>query len=663
MKKIFRGRNLEACLAKAEKDLNIKKEDIVYKIIKEEKGVFSKRRCEIEVDIKDEKISSVKEVQNSSQLEESNQLEDNNKLEESNQLENNNKSEEIKIHDNKIILAEEDSGEYEIYFDPEIEVKVNGIRISNGQKVTNKDEIIYSCEEIKARRSIKIEVSPLSAKATTSFESSSVAKLTCRKINNNIRIKKRMVNGTMAPFYTKDEIKVLLLEKKVIYGHDEEAIDKICTEYNISNIEIAKGTPVVNDENDEIKIFFKSGQKNFKEDTDERIDYKNLYSIASVSSGEKIAELIVGKSGNDGMDIFGKPSIRKIKKPIQLRTGQGCKIEDNSVFSIIDGQPSVKNGMFHVHKVLQNPGDVDLKSGNIKFVGDVKINGAVKNGMTVEAGNSLEIIGSVEEATVIAQGETRILGSLINSKVTVGAKDLLKQNYIDALTEFKNDMENLVTAVMDVKARSHLSEGMSDGQIVKLLIETKFKTLQKKSFRILNGLEGEYSNQIRGFIRNKLIGMGPLKIKFTSELHEFLLWLEKEREPFKEEVFIPVDIHMSYSQDSSIESTGTIYINGKGEYISKITARGDIIFTQNRAVARGGELKAGKKIAVKTVGSSAGVTTTLRVPKNGQITADVAYQNTEFFFGEMKYILETPSKDINAFLDHKGEIIVEKFVL
>lgn len=645
MKKIFRGKNLEECLTKAEKVLNVRKGDINYKILKEEKGIFSKRICEIEVDMKDEITSSKEELENNITLED------------------NNKFEEIEVYENKIILTKEHSEEYELYFDPEIEVKVNDVRISNGHKVTNKDEIICSTEEIKAKRSIKIEVSPLSAKATTSFNSSLVGKVTCRKIKNNIRVKNKMVKGRNAPLYKKDEIKALLLEKNVVYGHNEEAIDKLCTEYNLSNIEIAKGTPVVDDRNDKINIFFKSSKKNFEDDTDEKIDYKNLYSIASVSAGEKIAELIVGEFGNDGMDIFGKPSTRKLKKTIQLRTGQGCKIEGDYVIAMIDGQPTVKNGMFHIHKVLQTPGDVDLKSGNIKFVGDVKIDGAVKSGMTVEAGNSLEIIGSVEESKIIAQGETRILGSLINSEVIVGARDLLKQNYIDALTDFKNDMDMLVTSVMDIKSRSFLSKGMSDGQIVKLLMETKFKTLQKKSFRILNGLEGEYSNQIRGFIRNKLIGMGPLKIKFTSELHEFLLWIEKEIEPLKEEMFIPVDVNIAYSQDSSIESTGSIYINGKGEYISKITARGDIIFTQNRAVARGGELKAGRKIEIKTVGSNAGVTTTLRVPKDGQITADIAYQNTVFFFGEMKYILETASKNVNAFLDNKGEIIVEKFVL
>lgn len=62
------------------------------------------------------------------------------------------------------------------------------------------------------------------------------------------------------------------------------------------------------------------------------------------------------------------------------------------------------------------------------------------------------------------------------------------------------------------------------------------------------------------------------------------------------------------------------------------------------------------------MGSSAGVSTILRVSKNGEIEADVAYQNTVFCFEERQYILEAHSKSIKAYLDKDGEIVVEKFV-
>ena len=49
--------------------------------------------------------------------------------------------------------------------------------------------------------------------------------------------------------------------------------------------------------------------------------------------------------------------------------------------------------------------------------------------------------------------------------------------------------------------------------------------------------------------------------------------------------------------------------------------------------------------------------------KDSVITADLAYNNTVFYFDERRYVLEVPSKDVKAYLDEKGEIVVEKFVL
>ena len=115
-------------------------------------------------------------------------------------------------------------------------------------------------------------------------------------------------------------------------------------------------------------------------------------------------------------------------------------------------------------------------------------------------------------------------------------------------------------------------------------------------------------------------------------------------------------------QDSKIQATGTVYIDGKGEYVTDIEAKKDVIFTREGSVARGGSIKA-KNINAKVVGSAAGVTTELRVPKTGNITADVAYQNTTFCFGEMKYVLDKASKGIKAYVDNKGEIVVDKLLL
>ena len=173
----------------------------------------------------------------------------------------------------------------------------------------------------------------------------------------------------------------------------------------------------------------------------------------------------------------------------------------------------------------------------------------------------------------------------------------------------------------------------------------------------------ENFDKIKSVIKTKLLGLGPLSIKFANDLYDLKEWLEKEIEPLKENLFIPVDVYINYVQDSEIKTTGNVIIEGKGQYTSTITSFGDIIFVKDNAVCRGGELVARGNIKAKTLGSTAGISTILKGTKDSVITADLAYNNTVFYFDERRYVLEVPSKDVKAYLDEKGEIVVEKFVL
>ncbi|NOV91275.1 FapA family protein [Clostridium saccharobutylicum] len=165
------------------------------------------------------------------------------------------------------------------------------------------------------------------------------------------------------------------------------------------------------------------------------------------------------------------------------------------------------------------------------------------------------------------------------------------------------------------------------------------------------------------FIINKLIGMGPLKIKGFVELEDFEETLEHEIETMELLEVIPADIYVQYVQGSTIESSGSVYVQGKGQYNSNIKSLNNIEFTNENAVCRGGVLTAGSEIKIKTVGSEAGIITVLKVPAKGRITADVAYNNTVFCFGEKKIVLDVSSKNIEAYVDEFDEITIDKFIL
>ncbi len=55
--------------------------------------------------------------------------------------------------------------------------------------------------------------------------------------------------------------------------------------------------------------------------------------------------------------------------------------------------------------------------------------------------------------------------------------------------------------------------------------------------------------------------------------------------------------------------------------------------------------------------------TILKVPKDGVITADIAYSNTVFCIGEKQIMLDVSSKNVKAYMDKMGDIEIDKLLL
>lgn len=657
MKERFYGSSIDDCLIKAEKALSLPKDKINYEIVKNGKGLFKKNFEIIVTGIKDEKSNSEEIKEQSEQI-----IDDNNSQEFENIQE---KDEDIEVKlENNIIKISNNDKKFEIYYDDGLTVIVNGEEVGNSTLVSSADKIVVKGYEVEAIRKLELNTDSMTVKATTKYGNKLIYNPKLKLNDTTISIVARKTKGDLAPLFTKQEVENILTDKGIVFGIKEDAIEKITKEREIKNLIIAQGEEAVNDVDDKLEIKFEGSRKrNVEGDSKETIDYRNMYSIDNVAAGEYIAELIVGKEGKDGTNIFGNAIPRKVKKSIALKTAEGCVIEGRYVKALIDGQPTIKNGTFSIHKVLQTPSDVDLKSGNINFIGDVQIARNVKEGMKVEAGNTLSIGGNVESATIVAQGETDIKGSIINSTISIGAKDFIKKSYMGDLQQLKDMFTKLVTTLKQLRDTNKNFENISDGELVKLLIEKKFRNIIHVGMKILNSEGGSNNTIIKDFIRKKLIGLGPLKIKHYGELENINKHISEEIESIKEELLIPVDLYINYCQDTKINCTGTVYINGKGEYVSDIEAKGDIVFEGMKTVARGGTLVSGGNVKCKVIGSTAGVTTTIKVPKDGTIEADIAYHNTVFICGKRQYALEVPSKNVKVYLDEQGEIVVDKFVL
>ena len=305
-----------------------------------------------------------------------------------------------------------------------------------------------------------------------------------------------------------------------------------------------------------------------------------------------------------------------------------------------------------------------MSTGNINFVSDVRISKTVYEGMEVVSGNTIFVGKNVESAKITAASNIKIQGNIINSTVVAGDYSFKKKKYLLNLNNARNMIRELHSAIIQINSNSIL-EGRKVGELIKLLIENKYKDLISLCEDIIGycSIQGVYDSPLTSFINNKIKGFGPLNIMCEDELLDFIDILSEECDELESFEANDADIDTEYVQASKLEALGSVFIHGKGQYNSEITALKNIEFLQEKSVCRGGVISAGKEIKLKTVGSEAGVNTILKVPKDGVITADIVYSNTIFCIGEKQIMLDVSSKNVKAYMDKMGDIEIDKLLL
>ena len=515
-------------------------------------------------------------------------------------------------------------------------------------EVTSNDIITYNCEKTEAIREANVIVSEDKMKVyiTVQYTPEIEYKLKDREAFLNLAISTEIVSQKEPEHFTVFELKKMLKEKGVVYGINEEQL-QLASEGCVEEILVAKGKKPVKDIPSEVKLFFTPTQMVFPEiDSNENVDYKNLFRISNVNAGDRIAKIIPEVMGEDGINVFGKAIKREYIRKMPINILSGCKVEDNNIIAIIDGKAHIANRNVSVNPIYTVE-SVNMNTCNIKFYGDIEVYDSVDDNMSVNAGGSLDVSQNVNTSSVVTGGEITILGNAINSKILSGQIDIRKKEYSDVLTEFKDVVVKMIDSINEL---SNNSSKFESSDFIRTLTERNFGDFQKVALNIvsLNIKNKTKRNKLVDFIKEKVLGYNILNMKSLNDLVTLLNILENEIDYYDKHIIVPLDIRVGYCQDCNIKSTGNIIIGGRGEYISELTAMKDILFTRSDSVARGGILSAGENISAGIVGSKAHIPTTLIVPTSGKISAAVAYKNTIFCFGKTRMVLEETYENINA---------------
>ena len=656
MELLYYGKDVDECLERASKELNISKDKISYKLIK--KNVLFKKSTVIKVKINREN-SLKKQEENLIESIEENIQESKEMLEK--------KECGIKVIDGEIQLVSDEDIEkkFTIRTCKGIDLYINGQLCSTGKPydILSTDEIKYIPKKTKSERKLSLKVSNdhmiVYGKAEYIPEYS--YKLMDSETKNTLTLKAKKTVISECEKYKIEEIVAELKKLNVSYGILYDEIIKLCNGEYEEEIIVAKGLKPINDIPDEIKIFFENSNKNKSIDDNEKIDYRNRYSFTCVEKEEVLAERIPGKIGQDGKDVYGKNIKRQTVRNQPFKAGKGCKFENNKIIATEKGMPVVQNGSFSVNLVYSVK-NVNMKTGNINFGGNIEVNGSVEDGMEVACKGILTVRKDVTSAKIKSNGNIEILGNTIDSTVLAGGYDIDKKNYSDILKEYNDELEGLILSLDKIIATA---KDRKIGELMKILIDNRYKDIPKMSLNVLTfsfktGIQNE---DILDFIRNKMIGLNAFKIENMEELHEFKELINNELDYLNTECEIPVDVKAAYIQNSNIVCTGKIIISGKGSYISSLRAFDSIECTNPASVIRGGVISAKKHIKLTNVGSEAGVVTKLQVDEKGIIEVDKAYNGTVFCFGHRQKILTESSRNIKAYLGDDNIIQIEKLKL
>lgn len=219
---------------------------------------------------------------------------------------------------------------------------------------------------------------------------------------------------------TLDAFHSLLKQNRVYYGVKEEYISELVDKpvYR-SKLEVADGIRPVNGKDAYIQYNFETDQTKIRlqEGSNGRVNFKELNIIQNVVANQVLAKKIPPEDGVDGKTLIGKVLPAKAGSDIPLPLGTNVHVGDDgdSILADINGQVIIVSGKVNVEPVYTVEGDVNLKTGNIIFLGTVMINGNVEDGFSVKAAGNIEVKGTVARAELDAEGDI-IIYQGINGK-------------------------------------------------------------------------------------------------------------------------------------------------------------------------------------------------------------------------------------------------------
>lgn len=261
-----------------------------------------------------------------------------------------------------------------------------------------------------------------------------------------------------------------LKKRNIVFGIDVQAIFRMMSEKTLNDeVVVARGVPSKRGRDAELQLLVQPPSFNLQASDDARIDYKNIENLAEVKAGDLISRGVPADHGAPGTNIFGKeirpPAVReRIRHP----AGKNTEISDDGLEmrAAADGYLRWNGERIDVAEVFVAENDVDMRTGNIRYKGDVEVYGNVQRGFDVVAGGNVRVMGVVEGGHVVSEaGTVTVLGGVLGSGEGAASGSVIAEGDIQVGRARFARLESKTGSVIAEKAVEH-SEIHAAGDLI-----------------------------------------------------------------------------------------------------------------------------------------------------------------------------------------------------
>ena len=195
----------------------------------------------------------------------------------------------------------------------------------------------------------------------------------------------------------------------VLAGIEEDKIAEFVDNpvYNIP-YEVAAAVLPVNGADAYIEYKFDTDKTKLKlkETASGQIDFKELNLIQNVVEGQPLAIKHLAERGKGGKNLKGRYLEAKNGKDIPVPLGLNTKLDVDGVTIVAEknGHVTLVGDKITVEEVYEVQG-VNIKTGNVTYMGTVVCRGNVDDGFNIKADGNIEIYGSVGKCKIEAGGD------------------------------------------------------------------------------------------------------------------------------------------------------------------------------------------------------------------------------------------------------------------